>query len=577
MVVFMAHLHKKMKKGRPYYYIREIARVEGKPKVVKQIYLGSIERLAELAQGASGRCKKVAVQELGALFIANLIEEHVGVAGIIDASLPRVPQERGPSLGEYFLYAVFNRMVDACSKRALPEWFQATAIQQIRPVETEKLTSQKYWDKWDRVAPENLENIASRFFQKVCRLAQVDADCFLVDTTNYYTYMAGDTPSELAQRGKNKDGKNWLRQVGLALLVARDTQIPLFYREYEGNRHDSREFKKILGEVTAAMKQAAPGDREITIIFDKGMKSEDNLAAIDLTPGVHFITTYSPYYAEELIRVKTSRFTPVDTAKNRELDKLVRPEDRLVAYRTTGEYWGQARTVVVTYNPRTATKQRLAFEKKLLALQETLFDLRAKVRTQKAHWTDAHRIEQHYAEACEKLHLPKNLYEVSLEEQQHQKQLSFRKNYYRIGLYLEKFGKNILVTDLHDWPTDEIVQASLDRYMVEKAFRQSKDSDLVSLYPLRHWTDGKIRCHIFTCVVALTYLRLIEVRLCQAGLTISAATAMEHMRRLHSCLCWTASKKSPERIIEDPTPIQAAILAAFGYQAAGGVLQKLNV
>jgi transposase len=566
-----------MKKGRPYYYIREMARVEGKPKVVNQIYLGSIERLLELAKGASGRCHKIAVQEFGALFIANLIEEHVGVASIIDAVLPRVGQERGPSLGEYFLYAVFNRMVNACSKRALPEWFKATAIQQIRPVETEKLTSQRYWEKWDRVAPPDLEKIASRFFQKVCQLAKVDADCFLFDTTNYYTYMAGDTPSELAQRGKNKDGKNWLRQVGVALLVARDTQIPLFYREYEGNRHDSREFQKILGEVTAAMKQAAPGDRELTIIFDKGMNSEDNLALIDVTPRVHFITTYSPYYAEELIRVKTSHFTPVDTSKNRELDKLGRPEDRLVAYRAAGEYWGQARTVVVTYNPRTATKQRLAFEKKLFRLQETLFDLRAKVRTQKAHWTDAGRIAQHYAEACERLHLPQNLYEVSLEEHQHKKQLLFHKNYYRIGLYLEKFGKNILVTDLDGWSTEHIVQASLDRYMVEKAFRQSKDRDLVSLYPFRHWTDSKIRCHIFTCVVALTYLRLIEVRLRQAGLTISAATAMENMRRLHSCLCWTASKKSPERIIEDPTQIQAAILAAFGYQAAGGVLQKLNV
>ena len=47
----MAHLHKKMKKGRPYYYIREIARVDGKPKVINQIYLGSIERIIQLAQG----------------------------------------------------------------------------------------------------------------------------------------------------------------------------------------------------------------------------------------------------------------------------------------------------------------------------------------------------------------------------------------------------------------------------------------------------------------------------------------------------------------------------------------------
>ncbi|MDD3582128.1 MAG: transposase [Desulfobacca sp.] len=182
--------------------------------------------------------------------------------------------------------------------------------------------------------------------------------------------MAGDSPSELAQRGRNQDGKHWLRQIGVALLVARDTQIPLFYREYQGNRHDSQEFQRILGDITAVMRPAAPGDREVTIIFDKGMNSEDNIALIDVTPKVHFITTYSPYYAEELIRVQLSRFTPVDTRKNRELDQLGRAEDRLVAYRTAGEYWGQARTVVVTYNPRTAAKQRLAFEKKLLRLQE---------------------------------------------------------------------------------------------------------------------------------------------------------------------------------------------------------------
>lgn len=572
----MAHLHKKMKKGRPYYYIREIARVDGKPKVINQVYLGSIERILEMAQGTTEKYKKISVREFGALYIANLIEEQVGIVSIIDSVLPRVEQERGPSIGEYFLYAVLNRMVDSCSKRALPDWYRGTAIQQIRPVDIEKLTSKNYWDKWDRVEPKDIEKIASLFFQKVCQLEEVDSDCFLFDTTNYYTYMAGDTPSELAQRGKNKDGKNWLRQVGVAMLVSRNTQLPLFYREYAGNRHDSNEFQKILGEISAAMRQAASGDRDLTIVFDKGMNSEDNIILIDVAPKMHFITSYSPYYADHLIRVKLSNFAPVDTLKNRELAKLGREDDRLVAYRTSGEYWGKMRTVVVTYNPRTATKQRLAFEKKLLRLQEFLFELRTKVRTQKAHWTTAERIEKHYADACDRLHLPKYLYEVDLGGDRQKKQLLFRKNYYRIGLYLEKFGKNILVTDHTDWSTDQIVQASLDRYIVEKTFRQSKNGDLVSLYPLRHWTDSKIRCHILTCVVALTYLRLMEMRLQRAGLSISASTAMENMRRLHSCLCWTASKKGADRIIEEPTPSQTQILAAFGYKIASGVLQEID-
>jgi transposase len=572
----MAHIHKKMKKGRPYYYIREIARVDGKPKVIKQIYLGSIERIIELAQGGGEKCLKVSVEEFGALFLANLMEERAGLASLVDSVVPRAQQEDGPSVGEYFLYAVFNRMIDSCSKRALPEWFRATAIQQIRSVDISELTSQRYWGKWDRVSKEHIGTIGSLFFKKIIDLENVSADCFLFDTTNYYTYMASDTESELAQRGKNKEGENWLRQIGVALLVSRDAQLPLFYREYEGNRHDSKQFKKIFTEMISRMKESSGKDGELTLVFDKGMNSEDNIALIDSTPKVHFITTYSCYFAQDLLRVKLSEFKPVDTVKNRELARLGKEDDRLVAWRTRGPFWEKERTVIVTYNPRTAAKQRYAFDKKLTSLQESILDLKEKVKTQKPHWTDPDLIEAHYAEACRRLYLPKDLYEISLEKTKRKWQLLARKNHYRIGLYIEKFGKNILVTDQSDWSTDEIVRASLDRHMVENAFRQSKDDDLVGVLPIRHWTDGKIRCHILTCVAALTYLRLIELKLHRASLSITAQTAMEQMRKLHSCLCWTTSKRGAHRIIEDPTEMQAKILGAFGYKIDGGVLQKIQ-
>ena len=572
----MAHLHKKMKNGRPYYYVREIARVDGKPKVVKQVYLGPPERLIALVKGDKDKCSRISVQEFGALWLACQIEERVDLISIIDSVVPRIARETGPSVGEYFIYAVFNRMIDACSKRSLPDWYKGTAVQYIRPVDVDSLTSERYWKKWDRVKCEAIEEIASKFFKKVSGIESPKSDCFLFDTTNYYTYMAGQTSSELAKRGKNKEGKNWLRQIGVALLVARDTQLPFFYREYEGNRHDSKEFQEIIEPVVSAMRQAPGGEeKELTIVFDKGMNSEDNIAIIDIMPRIHFITSYSPHYAEELTRVKISEFEIVDTPRNRELLSLGREDDRLAAWRTDGEYWGKTRTVVVTYNPLTATKQRYAFDKKLLSLQETLAELRAKVHTQKEHWTKEARVESHYNEACEKLHLPKDLYDISLEKNKDKWQFLYRKNHYRIGRYLQKLGKNILITDQNAWSTEEIVRASLDRYMVEKAFRQSKDDDLVSVFPVRHWTDSKIRRHILTCIVALTYLRLIELQLQRSDLLLTAATAMEHMRLLHSCLCWIEGQQVPNRLVEDPTKIQAQILKAFGRQVTNGVLQTV--
>jgi len=573
----MAHLHKKMKKGRPYYYIREIARVGGKPTVVSQVYLGSLERMLEMSRGTGGddSIVKIKSEEFGALWLANLIDQEIDIAGLIDSVIPKGKKETGPSVGEYFLYAVFNRMIDACSKRSLPDWYADTAIQQIRPVAVSELTSQRYWEKWDQADEDDLQKMADLFFQKLAVLEPPSSDCFLFDTTNYFTFMASDTDSKLCRRGNNKEGRHWLRQVGVALLVSSDSQLPFFYSAYEGNCHDSKLFGSIVDTVITSMKNSVGKQANLTIVFDKGMNSDDNITAIDEHPDISFITCYSPYFAPELIHVKLSKFSIADTAKNRSLQETGQSDDLLLAWRTTGEFWGKERAVVVTYNPRTARKQRYGFEARLFKLEVEMFVMRGKVRKGERHWKNKKSIEERYQKLCEDLHLPKDLYNVELEMEESKLVMRFRKDYYRISKYCDKFGKNILITDNIGWETGQIVQASLDRYMVENSFRASKDDDLVGTMPIRHWTDGKIRCHLLTCIIALSYLRLIEIRMLRADSKMSAATVMTNMHRLHSCLVWKPKQKAPMRVIEEPTKMQAQILKAFGYAVqVGGVLQK---
>ena len=571
----MAHLHKKIKKGRPYYYVREMARIDGKLQVVEQIYLGSPERIKQLATAEKGTCTKISVQEFGALWLANELAGEIDLVEIVDSVVPRMRKEKGPTVGEYFLYAVLNRMVSPRSKRALPRWYKGSAIQHIRPVDVDELNSKRFWEKWDRVTAEQIEEISNLFFSKLRGMPETRSDCFLFDTTNYYSYMASQTESEIAKRGKNKDGKDWLRQVGVALLVSREGRFPLFYREYEGNRHDSKVFFRIMDEMFSAMRDFTNPGAELTVVFDKGMNAQENIERIDARDGFHFITTYSTYFAEEFLRAKLSAFKPIDSARNRELERLGKEDDRIVAWRGAGEFWGRQRTVVVTYNPRTAAKQRYSFDQKLIELREVLYELRSRARFGKAPWNHLKNLEKHYFQACERLYLPKDLYQFDLEKEDGKPKLVFRKDYYRIGKHIERFGKNIIVTDHMDWPTDEIVRASLDRYLVEEAFRQSKDDELVSVLPMRHWTDGKIRCHILTCMTALAYLRVLENRLAKAGIPQTASAAMESMHSLHSCLCWYAGKSKPQRMIEEPTEEQSTILKAFGHEIAGGVLQKV--
>lgn len=392
------------------------------------------------------------------------MEKHIGLVDIVDSIVPPSPREKGPSLGEYFLYAAFNRMIEPRSKLGLAKWYNNLAVQQVRPVDISALTSQRYWAKWDRVDRESIQEISKSFFNKVNEVEKLDASCFLFDTTNYFHYMDSKTPSQLFARGKNKEGKHWIRQVGLALLVSRDSQVPMFYREYEGNCHDSKLFNRLLDEIFATLEELGKKDSGVTVVVDKGMNSEPNMQAMDSRQGVDFITTYSPAFAEHLVRKDLSFFTPVDTPKNQRLAQKGLEEDQMVAWRTTEKLWGSQRTVVVTYNPRTAAKQRYAFEKKLGRLQDGLFEIRSKVRSGKKYWSSKHQVLQRYKDLCDFLYLPKDLYDLDFRSSGQNLQMYFRRNHYRINKHIARFGKNIIVTTHHDWSTDDIVRASLDRY-----------------------------------------------------------------------------------------------------------------
>jgi transposase len=551
----MAHFHIKQKNGRPYLYVREVARVGGKPKVVSQTYIGAPDRVKELVNSQAEEVK-LRVEEFGAVWLANEIDRRVGLAEIIDSVIPRDSREKGPSIGEYFVYAVINRMIEPQSKRGLADWFKNTAVREIRPVDVSDLSSERFWEKWNRVSESDLEIIINKFFEKIRMLEKIEPDCVLFDTTNYYTYMASDTPSELAKRGNNKDSKHHLRQIGLAMLACRGDMLPLYYQVYPGNLHDSKEFRKVIENLSDIVWGINGSKKRLTIVVDKGMNSEDNFAMIDNNRQIHFITTYSTHYSEELTNILLDKFSPVkqDDGDDRE---------PVLAYRTTGEYWGADRTVVITYNPRTARKQSIVFEEKMDTLREELLQMRSKVNAGQAHWKSEESVRERYVKICEQLHVSTAVYELSFEKNRTGLKMAFRQNVYWMSKHTATFGKSIIITDNNDWATDEIVKANLDRWQIELQFRQSKDEDHVCTMPIRHWTDGQIRCHLFTCVAAITYIRLLERILKNNKIQMTGAEAIEKMKTLHSVLM--IRKTKPIRQLEEPSKTQMMILKTMGY------------
>ena len=148
--------------------------------------------------------------------------------------------------------------------------------------------------------------------------------------------------------------------------------------------------------------------------------------------------------------------------------------------------------------------------------------------------------------------------------------MEFGKNGREERAVRQRFGKNIIVTDNMEWSTEDIYTAYLDRNNIEQEFRKSKNHYQAAMMPAYHWTDKMLRVFYFTCVVALSYMRLLEMRLAEAGSPMSARRANEVMKTLHTTYVWMKGKKNPVRMIDEPTGEQMAILNALGYSYKDG-------
>jgi hypothetical protein len=79
------------------------------------------------------------------------------------------------------------------------------------------------------------------------------------------------------------------------------------------------------------------------------------------------------------------------------------------------------------------------------------------------------------------------------------------------------------------WPVTDVVAAYHSQAGVESGFRQLKDPHVVSFSPMHHWTDQKIRVHVFYRVLALTIAHLMRREADQAGLDLSVRALLDEL------------------------------------------------
>ena len=137
----------------------------------------------------------------------------------------------------------------------------------------------------------------------------------------------------------------------------------------------------------------------------------------------------------------------------------------------------------------------------------------------------------------------------------------------RKTLETEIFGKRLLVTDHDHWTVPEVVAGYRSQNDVESGFRQLKDPHVVGFSPMFHWTEAKIRVHVFYCVLALAVAHLMRRQAHQAGLDLSVRELLTTLGGIQETVLLypTGNKGRPraQRILTDTNPTQARLFDLF--------------
>ena len=97
---YMASVVGKKRGGATYYYLVESARVDGKPRIVSQEYLGTAEELAAAMRGGGlGLPDRVQHRDFGAVAAAWGVLQDLGVVELIDQVAGPRRADAGASVG----------------------------------------------------------------------------------------------------------------------------------------------------------------------------------------------------------------------------------------------------------------------------------------------------------------------------------------------------------------------------------------------------------------------------------------------------------------------------------------------
>jgi transposase len=463
---------------------------------------------------------------------------------------------QGLSTGDYLRLAAINRACEPVSKQAMWDWVSGTSLPRVWPeASAAQLTSQHFWDHMERIPPETTQAIWQQLIAAVLQREQIALSQICYDGTNFYTFIdTFNLQSQLAKRGKNKQGRSNLRQVSYALFCTTDGHLPLFYDVYEGNRNDAKQFPQVLEKFQRWLQERAGSSwvgRKPTLIFDKGNNSADNFALLD--------TLELPYVGS----VKLDEHPDLATVSNQDARWQPATEpgwEGTKSWRTQQVVYGKERTLVMTYNQNLFDRQWATVQNDLaqalsqLACVQRNLEERAAGLIKGGIAPTRESVQRKCEQILHRQHLrqlvqitvtlnsgavPQLSYQAAPAAQQ-----KLRDTY---------LGKTLLITDHKEWSDVQVIRAYRSQFVIEEIFHEMKDRHIGAWWPLHHWTDSKIQVHGLYCTIAVLLRALLWRRARQAGLRLSMSGLLKNLGQIRQVInvysAKRASKPGAEQVV----------------------------
>src|SRR5229473_3997083 len=565
----MASLVKKKKGNRLYYYLVESARVDGKPRIVHQAYLGTAEKLAALVQQNTAPVPLSATLRNfglpGALWLAA---KQSGLWPLLESLWPS--PRSGPGPAHYLLLAAIHRICDPGPKTEVSNWYERTILASEWGFPAERFTSQAFWDAFEQILPETSETLAPEedpLDRAQLRLLGLWKEKQLVgrrllayDTTNFYTYIAStNTRNQLAQRGHNKQGRHNLRQVGLSYVLDGEQGLSLCHHVYPGNVADVEEFSTSLLRITRMLDQNQIARETVTLVLDKGSAALANTVQLE-EAGVGWISALPWNQAPAELRSRAVEELPACSS--------AQPGVRATAEKTLAH--GREYRCVVKYSASFAGEQLHSLTTSLSRVLQSLRRLAMELNKPKARWKQE-QIERKIQRWLSAPFLAE-LIRYQLQEQDGGWHLQFDFDSAALPQLLnQRLGRTVLLTNRMDWSAEQVVAGYGGQQSIERVFRGLKDGEWLGWDPMYHWTDRKIRIHAFYCMLGISLLQYVHKQAQAAWADLSIEQLLEELAQIQQfvLLYPPQGEKGPPRtayVLSQQTLAQQALVKTLGLE-----------